>query len=370
MIEHFDQLINKHLSGNLSEEERKLLATMLKHPECQLFLASKIDKDLLDEHSQVHVDETIGEKILQELKDKIQESKLYGADASNVGATVISIGYKRKKIYRLIAVAASVAFIIMCVLLWNNGKDKGVDKNSEVAQLKGEQRQVNYSGKEKRIQLSDSSLVILADSSELTYNEPFRDNRNIQLIGKAYFKVFKDHSHPFKVISKEISTTAVGTEFTVTAYRAAKQIIVRLYEGKVVVKPLDTTSLKMKKEVYLLPGDEFVYGKNEVSKNKSFKKDALPEQAINEEKFLDDPMLPENEKGSWYMFNNQSLSQTLNQLSALYNVTIVYKEEDVKNVYFTGKYERTQSLETILKRIGLINNLKVIKNNTSFTITK
>lgn len=368
MIENFDELISKHVSGKLSEEERLSLATLLKNPECQLFLASKIDGDLPEVQLFADVDEMIGDQILRELKIKIQESKLAEKEVSY--ENVIPINSDKKKIYRVIAVAASVTLIIISVLFWNNGKEKAVVKSNEPLQLRGEQHEVNHTGNEKRIQLSDSSLVILADNSELVYNEPFRDNRSIRLTGKAYFKVFKDQAHPFTVISGEISTTALGTEFTITAYKDTKQIVVRLYEGKVVVKPLDMASTKMKKEVYLLPGQQFVYGKDNASRNKSYKKGSLPEQVMNEEKFLDDPNIPENEKGSWYMFNNQLLSQTLDQLSALYNVRIVYNKEDVSNVYFTGKYERSESLETILKRIGTINNLKVVKNDTAFIITK
>ena len=38
-----------------------------------------------------------------------------------------------------------------------------------------------------------------------------------------------------------------------------------------------------------------------------------------------------------------------------------YEQKDVKNIYFTRKYKRTDSLETILKEIGAIHHLMITK---------
>ena len=121
-------------------------------------------------------------------------------------------------------------------------------------------QEVNTTGREKKIQLPDGSLIVLANKSAITYLDPFTTRRAITLTGKAWFKVAKDKLHPFMVRSGEISTTALGTEFSVTAFEGTDSIIVRLYEGKVVVKAADRAVSTMKKEVYLLPGQEFVYG--------------------------------------------------------------------------------------------------------------
>jgi ferric-dicitrate binding protein FerR (iron transport regulator) len=176
--------------------------------------------------------------------------------------------------------------------------------------------EVNTSGKEKRVQLPDGSLIVLADKSEIGYREPFRDKRDITLRGKAYFKVAKDKTRPFTVISGVVSTTALGTEFTVTAFENTSQIIVRLYEGKVVIKPVEKGNLKLRKEVYLLPGQQFVYGGKSVTKMKMAPStEATPEELLVRELPLDNPSIPQDNEGSWYMFNNQSLDQVFDQLA-------------------------------------------------------
>ena len=100
------------------------------------------------------------------------------------------------------------------------------------------------------------------------------------------------------------------------------------------------------------------------SKEKKAGEPVLSEGSPDDNPFIQD------DKGSWYMFNNQSLAQVLDQLAVLYNVRIVYNKKDVKHIYFTGRYNKTDSLETILARIGKLNELTIVKNDTVFTISK
>lgn len=275
------------------------------------------------------------------------------------------------------AVAASILLVIGVgwLLSRNNNAENPVaghtpEKTESVRFVV--RHEVNTTGKEKRIQLADGSLIVLANNSEVTYRDPFTDKRDISLTGKAYFKVAHDKAKPFTVTSGDISTTALGTEFTVTSFGNSNQVIVRLYKGKVVVKPVDTSNSKMEEDVYLLPGQSFVYGNQNAANVKSFKLNnkAAPEQIINDELSDDKPSLPENTEGSWYQFNNQLLSEVFDHLSQLFNVQIVYKKKDIQNIYFTAKYNRTDSLENILKEIAILHNLTITKKDSVFIISK
>ncbi|MEI6950532.1 FecR domain-containing protein [Paraflavisolibacter sp. H34] len=230
----------------------------------------------------------------------------------------------------------------------------------------------NSSGKEKRIQLPDGSLVVLANASEISYQDPFYEKRDITLSGKAYFKVAKDKARPFTVLSKQITTTALGTEFTVTAFKQENRIIVRLYEGKVVVRAVNKGDRKLKKEVYLAPGQELVYGGASAAKAQDFKlqKADAPEQIMNGELSRDNPSLPEDAEGYWFMFNNQALGSVFGELEKLYNVRINYNDSDVQHIYVTGKFNRSDSLEYILKQISLLHNLTVTRNSNAYTVSK
>jgi transmembrane sensor len=287
---------------------------------------------------------------------------------------------RKAVLYRLLVSVAIAASVLLVVGL---GWKLFVANKTEtsVVQHTGEKRdsvvfvvrhEVNTTGKEKRIELPDGSVILLADKSELTYEEPFTKRRDITLIGKAYFKVAKDQTRPFKVITGDISTTALGTEFTVTAIKEQKRIIVRLYEGKVVVKPVNKANKQFKNDVYLLPGQEFVYNNQARVKKQTFKLNnaAAPEEIMSEEQQRDNPALPENAASPYFMFNNQPLGDVLDDLAGLYHVKIVYDKKDVQNLYIIGKYNSSDSLETILKRIATLNNLIVTKKDNSYIISK
>jgi transmembrane sensor len=70
------------------------------------------------------------------------------------------------------------------------------------------------------------------------------------------------------------------------------------------------------------------------------------------------------------MFNNQNLPDVLERLKELYGTDIQYSKEALKNSYFIGKFNMTDSLEKILNDIALLKNLTVEKHGNSFIIKK
>jgi hypothetical protein len=60
----------------------------------------------------------------------------------------------------------------------------------------------------------------------------------------------------------------------------------------------------------------------------------------------------------------------LNDLAALYNVAIEYDRKDIGNIYFTRKYKRSSTLESILKEIGTLHNLTIAKTEKGYAVTK
>lgn len=280
----------------------------------------------------------------------------------------------RSIIYRRVwLAAAAVAAVLVLAFGWNyfftGSKQPEVltkTRNSIEEVKPVMQREVNTTGKEKNIMLADGSMIVLFNNSEVTYEKLFA-RRNIKLIGKALFRVAKDASKPFTVESGAIATTALGTEFTVTAFANNQQLSVKLYNGKVVIKPMETGNSLMKENVFLSPGQEFVYGpdKTLVRRFKSNQNQAAAGEQLTT---TDNPSLPANAKGSWHMYNNQSLSQVFDHLSAVYKVTIMYEEKDVQKKYFAGQFKTTDSIATILKLITKANRLKFTREGNTYII--
>ena len=226
--------------------------------------------------------------------------------------------------------------------------------------------EVNTTGKTRLIHLPDGSQVKLYSGSEFTYQEQYSGkSREVNLTGKADFKVIKDSTKPFMVYSGDIYTTDIGTEFMVTAIPNEPQIAVRLYEGKVVINTSESRKGKMIKNVFLDPGQELIYDiKSGNAKINLFETDIVKGPVT-----VDNPAVP-NYKKPWFMFNNQRLGSIFDDLSKMYNVNILYSKDEVRKIYFIGTFDKNDSIGFILKQIAAVNNLTVTKENNTYTIKK
>ncbi|MGZ8558310.1 MAG: FecR family protein [Chitinophagaceae bacterium] len=288
----------------------------------------------------------------------------------------------KTKIFRFLRrVAVAAAVLLMMGIFWllfpfNKEKDPHVAVENKIGKENVKpfvRNERNISGKTRLIRLGDGSEVLLWDKSELSFTEPFADDkRDINLIGKARFKVAKDKTKPFTVFSGDINTTALGTEFIVTNFEKHQTITVRLLEGKVVVKSADGVKTKLSKPVYLLPGQELLYNKrNATAKVRNFYGESLKKEFVDKkDSSNENPFIPENYTGSWYMFNNQSLPDIFDQLESMFGVEIVYKRKDIQSLYFIGKFDKSDSLEYILKKITTINKLTLLKDKNKFMISQ
>ncbi len=286
----------------------------------------------------------------------------------------------RNRIKVAVAVAASAVIVFgMIWMMEGQQKESGPALVKAITEMPDKPQVVtvhekNTSGVVRHLILQDGSEILLANNSEVTYRQPFADGRrDITLFGKAEFRVSKDMSKPFTVYSGDILTTVLGTDFSVTYFKGGSQIIVALYAGKVVVRAADTMERKLKKDYYLLPGQQLLYNQKDYSavlKRMTRRRQNDRNQINGYDLSKDDPTIPKGEGGSWYMFNNQSLAQVFNQLADMYGIPIDYSADDVRNKYFIGKFGKTDSLETILKQIAVLNNLTVLKEANKYVIRK
>lgn len=378
---HIEELIARFLINNLSEEEDSLLIEWINDSEenRRYFIqvrdiwqltAVKLTAQVNEEEEWDLFRETIvardADTVL--INEEVQHNSLIEEE----GREHKSVIYRR-----LLRVAVAAAVILLMGAGWmyfikgNRQPAVAVKPQQKVDRvIPVLQRVVNTSGKEKSLTMADGSMVVLFNNSEIVYQKHFIP-RHIKLTGKAFFKVAKDAGSPFTVESDAIATTALGTEFTVNAFAKQKQLTVRLYDGKVVIKPVTGNSL-MKKAVYLHPGQEFIYGPNTTTVRLfgTDSKSPAPDVKQEEEEIpaVDNPSLPVNTKGSWHMYNNQALSQVLDHLAATYEVVIMYDEKALRKRYFVGQFKTTDSIEVILQLITKATKLKYTREGNTYII--
>ncbi len=128
------------------------------------------------------------------------------------------------------------------------------------------------SGQIKVIQLEDGTKVTLNENTTFEYPKTFAaTDRQVQLIGEAFFEVTKDAARPFQVHTEKASVKVLGTVFNVRSIASEPTIAVSVEEGKV-----QFSSTIAGSGVILTAGETGVYdlATNQISETKVAHKNA------------------------------------------------------------------------------------------------
>ena len=266
------------------------------------------------------------------------------------------------------AVAASVIFVIASLFVWN---DKKPEQSAYVAttlsitdQEPAYDTLINTGNGQRTILLEDGSKVQLFGHSSLIVPVSMKDSRAMHLYGKAIFHVTKNPNLPFTVNSGSISTTALGTVFLVDATPNQATIQVALYEGKVVVKPIDYT-LRFE-ATYLNPGQQLKLN----LKAGSIDVSSILQMAVHAK-----PVVPEVQTAMEtdplsLNFLKIPLSIVFENLERRFGKSIRLDTTLVQSNLFTGSFNEEDSLHQILQVIGTMNGLQVLQEPTGFALLK
>jgi ferric-dicitrate binding protein FerR (iron transport regulator) len=200
--------------------------------------------------------------------------------------------------------------------------------------------------------------VTLQPGSAVAYYPPFaQGRRDISLRGTALFAVSKDAAHPFTVLANGFTTTALGTNFRVQA-TDSQQVVVRLLEGKVVVRATAASHLTMR-EQFLTPGQELtINARTRQVRLHNFGPAPRPTR----------PLAVEIPTG--LSFEKDDLATVFAQVGARYHVRVAYDTAAVHGLSFTGEFAATDALPVVLRAVCAANNLTFIQTPSQVTIRK
>ena len=171
-------------------------------------------------------------------------------------------------------------------------------------------------GQQSMVTLPDGSVAYLNSDSYITYNTDYNDkDRTIFLSGEAYFEVAKNKEIPFIVDAQGVlKVQALGTKFNVKAYPGEKEITATLKQGCIMATSNDS-------KVILNPGEEARYSKtsNRLVSNLSPNPDHLIPWRDNE-----------------LLLTKSSLLEISEILKRMYGVNVVFKNDKVKSICYTG----------------------------------
>jgi ferric-dicitrate binding protein FerR (iron transport regulator) len=343
-----DHLIERFFQGDCTEEERQQVqAYFSNNPEK---LAQYLTDGSWEAFTPNDLHEAPTEKIRQAIEEKI----------GKMPAPV------RRIRYTWVAAAAVIALTALFFLLYKN---KAGDTKPEIAAATPPPVKPqtllkdihNTSSKTENFFLPDGSKVELSGNSTLTFDSTFiNGRRDIFLKGAAVFTVKKDNARPFVVHSKDITTTALGTVFSVSD-KGSLYTTVHLFSGRVVIKKEEGKGGGSFRNIYLAPGQQLAINKEDFSvqikntvpleaKASAAPVQSTPQQVLN--------------------FTNRPLEEIFSLLQKEYNVSISFDPAALQNMTFTGSLNKDkESLESFLNTLCDLNELSLKKiSDNSFTI--
>jgi ferric-dicitrate binding protein FerR (iron transport regulator) len=256
-------------------------------------------------------------------------------------------------------IAAALVILIAGIGLIKVGKPKmpvavtkeKVKNNTLAEKTDSWKMRVNNTNGHQRIELPDGSVITLFTQGRIRYQEPFQHNeRKVILEGRATFEVVKDISAPFVVTSGAVTTTVLGTTFNVSENKQG--VIVKLYKGKVSVRAT-------RRDMILSPGEQIQYHAGS---------ELMEVSSIEEEVATPEKEEPQR-KNETIVFDNTPLPEVMKKLIRKYHMPIQYDSSEIGKMFFTGPVLGTDSLTTILRVIGNMNDLTILPKENGYIIS-
>ena len=196
-------------------------------------------------------------------------------------------------------------------------------------------------GGECHVLLEGGTDVWLNADSKLKYPIVFNgESREVVLSGEAYFEVKKDN-RPFIVNLESGDITVLGTSFGVSAYPGYPNYTT-LVRGSV-----RFTSLR-REQIVLTPGEQAVvdiFG-------------SLKKRNVDVEEFV-------GWKDGVFIFKDKPLAEIMEILERWYGVHVIFQDNSLKELEYTGSLERYDSINTFLQLLEKLEEIQYeIKGNT------
>ncbi len=187
----------------------------------------------------------------------------------------------------------------------------------------------------KKVVLPDGSKVYLYADSKIDFPKEFSKGfRKVYLKGEAFFKIVRNTKRPFIVCARNVRVKVLGTSFSVKANLPDKKVEVFVKTGKVkLYKANDDFA-----HIILNPGNLGILTNNEISKKQNTDENYLSWQTGN------------------MIFRNNKLSDVIRIINKTYNVDVLCKTPDIKNLRITSTFSK-QPIDTVLEVICSTFNL-------------
>lgn len=191
----------------------------------------------------------------------------------------------------------------------------------------------------KSYTLPDGSVVELNSDAKLRYSKKFgKNNREIILIGEAFFDIKHDQSKPFVIQAGDARIRVLGTSFNVNANTTNKDVEVFVTSGLVELSEKRNEDNRQ----LIQPGNIGILHNKEIT------------------------VAPADENSlAWktgvLVFNETPLDEAIVLLGKFYKVPVVLKGDGMDAIKIVGDYTHDDPLDSIIQIIAKGNPQLVIK---------
>jgi ferric-dicitrate binding protein FerR (iron transport regulator) len=319
-LEHpkIDEIIFSYLRGEATAHQIEVLRAWINSDEKNLKTFESLREYWEQSHLQIDSERTA--QFYEKLNATAEQRQIRDIRPVRRSAHVL---------IRVSRVAAVILFLItFAVIAYYFGSTTRMDEHeTQTAMVVKE----NPKGQKLTTYLPDGSKVILNSDSKVAYSNPFAETeRIVELSGEAFFDVKRDTAHPFRVVARGVTTTALGTSFGVHA-REDGPLEVNLVSGRVEVRKA------LADPVVLDPGESAMVESDD--------------RAIEVMEF--DYMEKLGWKDGVLVFKNSTLPEIIPQLENWYGVDVQLDPGVKTDFHYSGNY-RNESLEEVLNGLSFV----------------
>ncbi|MDR6808885.1 ferric-dicitrate binding protein FerR (iron transport regulator) [Dyadobacter sp. BE34] len=197
-------------------------------------------------------------------------------------------------------------------------------------------------GQTKFVVLPDGSRVVLHGDTRIEYDRDFnRQTREVSLTGEAYFDVVHLNvggrkPASFVIKTGKISTTVLGTAFSIKSLPSESEVVVTVTRGKVRVDDGD-------KHTSLLTANQQVTYNTHTT-------------------VADEKIVKSQELTAWVqadmVFQEMPFGDLAETLEKRYGVKISFQNPQLQQCLITGRFSGTETLDEVFKVLTLTSNTK------------
>ncbi|MCK5137378.1 MAG: FecR domain-containing protein [Bacteroidales bacterium] len=203
--------------------------------------------------------------------------------------------------------------------------------------------QISPAERGKEIWLSDGSKIWLNGDAILTYPEKFGSSeRDVELVGEAFFEVSRNPGKPFIVHTSNSSIAVLGTSFNIAS--GTQKTVVTVTTGKVKVMNADRSN-----KVIITKGYSASVSENQVEKYQTANPNYL------------------SWKTGEFIFKNVEIREVIEDLNTYYQKRIVIADSSETICFLTAGFKKAK-LQEIIEVLELACNIDVVDATDNYLI--